>query len=220
MLKQAFIFDLNGTIINDMPFHSDAWYHVLNNYLRANLSREEVNAQMYGKNEELLIRIFGKEKFTREEIHHLSVNKEKIYQEKYRPHMQLLPGLDKFLDGTKKHNIKTAIGTAAIQYNVDYILDGLNLHKYFDCVVSADDVHTSKPDPETFIKCATSLSVNPKDCLVFEDSPKGIQAALLAGMHAVAVTTGHDESTFSQYENVVMCICDYTDARLRQLFQL
>ena len=64
-MQKAFLFDLNGTIIDDMEFHARAWYNILVNQLGANLTWEEVKKEMYGKNEELLIRIFGKDHFTK-----------------------------------------------------------------------------------------------------------------------------------------------------------
>jgi hypothetical protein len=72
----AFIFDLNGTMINDMEFHSTAWYDILNDELKAGLTREQVERQMYGKNEELLVRVFGEGRFTGEEMATISRKKE------------------------------------------------------------------------------------------------------------------------------------------------
>ena len=74
-----------------------------------------------------------------------------------------------------------AIGSAAIQSNIDFVLDGLHIRHYFDAIVSADDVTHSKPDPETYIKCAGKLGMDPDDCLVFEDAPKGAESAKNAG---------------------------------------
>src|SRR5277367_2440050 len=86
---KAFIFDLNGTMIDDMQYHSAAWFSVLNDDLNAQLTREEVNQQMYGKNEELLDRIFGKGRFTKEQVADISSKKEQSYQTAFRPYLQL-----------------------------------------------------------------------------------------------------------------------------------
>jgi beta-phosphoglucomutase-like phosphatase (HAD superfamily) len=86
-MDKAFLFDLNGTMIDDMQFHLKAWYHILNDDLGANLSWEETKSHMYGKNSELLIRVFGKDRFTQEEMDRLSVEKEKRYQQEYKPHL-------------------------------------------------------------------------------------------------------------------------------------
>jgi len=219
MSRKAFLFDLNGTIIDDMQFHAKAWYDVLNNELQANLSWEEVKAQMYGKNDELLIRIFGEGYFTKERMKELSVEKEKQYQKEFTPHLKLIKGLDVFLEKAFEQNIPMAIGTAAIMFNVDYILDGLHLRKYFKSIISADDVAISKPDPETFINCADQLEAIYEQCIVFEDSPKGVEAALRAGMQAVVIKTYHTIAEFSHLPNILMAVDDYTDPVLQSLFK-
>lgn len=214
---KAFIFDLNGTMIDDMEYHSRAWYDILNNELHADLSREEVKGQMYGKNSELLIRVFGPDRFTQEQMDELSMEKEKRYQEAYLPHLALIPGLHEFLDNAGKQHIGIAIGSAAITFNIDFVVDNLNIRHYFKALVSADDVHTSKPDPETFLKAASALNTEPNLCIVFEDNPKGVESALNAGMSCVVITTMHKEQDFSMYSNVLAFIEDYTDPFCEEL---
>ena len=94
----ALIFDLNGTMINDMEFHLRAWTEILNDDLKAELSPEQVKSQMYCKNSELLVRVFGKGKFKEDEMDYWSHEKEKRYQKAYLPHLQLIKGLKDLLD--------------------------------------------------------------------------------------------------------------------------
>ena len=218
-MSKSFLFDLNGTVIDDMEFHARAWYTILTETLGAKISREEVKSNMYGKNEELLIRIFGEGYFTKERMKELSVEKEKIYQKEFLPSMKLIDGLAGFLEEAYQHQIPMAIGTAAITFNVDYIVNGLKLHKYFPVIISADDVAISKPHPETFTKCADALHVAYKNCIVFEDSPKGVESALNAGMKAVVIKTYHTEKEFNHLPNVLFFIDDYNDVSLKTLFQ-
>ncbi len=208
---KALIFDLNGTMINDMDFHQRAWTEILNQDLHAGLTPEQVKAQMYGKNSELLIRLFGDSRFTEEEMDRWSIEKEKRYQKAYLPHMKLIPGLDLFLEKAFVKKIPMAIGSAAIPFNIDFILDQLNLRKYFGAIVSAEDVAVSKPHPETFLKAAAQINVNPSDCIVFEDAPKGVEAALLAGMSCVVLTTMHSKDEFPLTDHVLAFISDYND---------
>jgi HAD superfamily hydrolase (TIGR01509 family) len=214
----AFIFDLNGTMINDMSFHLKAWFHTLNNELNAGLTMEEVRSHMYGKNEELLDRVFGKGHFSKAQADAISLEKEKRYQEEFWPHLELIAGLPAFLEKAAKKNILMAIGSAAIPFNINYILDNLSIRPYFKAIVSADDVVVSKPDPEVFLKAAAQLGILPASCLVFEDAPKGVEAALNAGMNAVALTTMHAREEFHNYPNIVRYIADYTDPSLDELF--
>ncbi|MGN7818843.1 HAD family hydrolase [Chitinophaga sp. 22536] len=213
---KAFIFDLNGTMINDMEFHLDGWHSMLNK-LGANMTREEVRGHMYGKNEELLMRIFGKERFTMQEMLDIAHQKEVLYQEAFRPHLELITGLPVFLREAAAKGIPMAIGSAANRFNISYVLDNLQLHDFFKAIVSAEDVTTSKPNPEVFLKCATALQAAPADCIVFEDAPKGVEAALNAGMEAIALTTMHTREEFAGYSNIRAFVSDYNDPVLQQL---
>ena len=214
----AFIFDLNGTMINDMEFHSAAWYDILNQDLKAGLTLAEVKLQMYGKNEELLDRVFGKGHFSKEQEEAISLKKERRYQQEFRPHLQLIAGLPAFLEKAEERHIRLAIGSAAVPFNIDFVLDNLSIRHYFKAIVSAADVVVSKPDPETFLKAAALLQAPPETSLVFEDAPKGVEAALHAGMKCVVLTTMHKMEEFGKYPNVVSYIADYTDPTLEELF--
>lgn len=213
----AFIFDLNGTIVHDMDYHTKAWQHIFNHELGGSFTWDEVKPQMYGKNQEVLERMFGSERFTAEEVQRLSLAKEARYQAEFRPHLRLLPGLAEFLAAAHARGIPMAIGSAAIPFNIDFVLDGLNLRKYFGTIVSADHVSLSKPHPETFLKAAHLLGAAPADCLVFEDVPKGVEAAARAGMAAVVLTTTHPESDFAGLPNVRHFAPDFTDAFFQEL---
>jgi len=198
MHYKAFLFDLNGTMIDDMPYHVKAWHRILNE-LGANITMERMKQECYGKNHELLERIFPG-RFTEEEKNRMSLEKEKQYQKEFKPQLQLIKGLDDFLHQTHKAGIKMAIGSAAIMFNIDFVLDGLNIRHYFNALVSADNVTDSKPDPETWLKCAEKLNVAPEECLVFEDVPKGVEAAQNAGMDTVVITTMHRKEEFVNYK--------------------
>jgi len=214
---KAFLFDLNGTMIDDMEYHLKAWYHVLNDDLGAILSVEEVKTHMYGKNSELLVRVFGPARFTMEEMNVISIEKEKRYQAEFSAHLQLLPGLRSFMEMARENNIAMAIGSAAIPFNIDFVLDNLHIRDYFGAIVSADDVSHSKPDPETYIKAASMLGVESSSCIVFEDAPKGVESASNAGMPCVVLTTMHTEEEFNQYTNVLAFIKDFRDPVLLQI---
>ncbi|GAC1438012.1 MAG: HAD family hydrolase [Sediminibacterium sp.] len=216
-MKQAFLFDLNGTMIDDMHYHVVAWHRILNN-LGASIGVEEVKKQCYGKNDELLERIFPG-RFSEAEKRDMGMAKEKAYQEAFRPHLKLMEGLPAFLEKARQADIKMAIGSAAILFNIDFVLDGLGIRHYFDVIVSADDVVVSKPDPETFVKCAAQLGVRNEECMVFEDAMKGVEAALGGGMEAVVVRSFHEEEEFSYLPNVCLFIDDFRDDALEALFK-
>jgi beta-phosphoglucomutase len=218
MEYKAFIFDLNGTMVDDMKFHNIAWHNILTQDLKADISREETMKQMYGKNEELLDRVFGKGRFTEAQMAEISRKKELAYQTAFRPHLELIAGLPGFLARAHAAGIKMAIGSAAITFNIDFVLDNLGIRHYFEAIVSADSVTVSKPDPETFTLAAQLLNVSPGHCLVFEDAPKGVEAAMRANMRAVVLTTMHEKEEFMRYPNVLRYIANYADESLNELF--
>lgn len=215
---KAFLFDLNGTMIDDMGIHLEVWDRILNDDLKAGLTRDEVKQQLFGKNHELLERIFGKGVFTEEQEKEISKKKEELYQEVYRPQLKLIPGLENLLEKAYREGISMAIGSAALPFNIGFVVDNLLIRHYFRTIVSADDVTESKPHPEVFLKAARQLGISPEDCIVFEDVPKGAEAALNAGMKVIIVTTTHTPEEFEKYPNVLFFISDYTDSRLADLF--
>lgn len=214
---KAFLFDLNGTMIDDMQYHIIAWHHILND-LGADISLERMKEECYGKNHELLERTFPG-RFTAEEKDKMSYEKEEAYQKAFKPQLQLINGLERFLRQAKQHGIKMAIGSAAIMFNIDFVLDSLSIRHYFDVLISADDVTHSKPHPETYLKCAQALSVKAAECLVFEDSPKGVDCAFNAGMPAVVIRGIHEMHEFEGHKNIVQFIDSYDEPIIESLLQ-
>ena len=204
-------------MINDMPYHAKAWKRVANEELGGSFSDDEIKRNMYGKNTEVLVRLFGKDRFTEAEMERLSHDKEEQYRREFISELNLLPGLNNFLQKAFEAGIPMAIGSAAIMANIDFVLDNLNIRHYFSAIVSADDVTHSKPNPESFLKPALLLGVDPADCIVFEDVPKGAEAAKNAGMQAVILTTTHPKDDFKHLDNILHFATDYNDVYFKGL---
>lgn len=209
---KGYIFDLNGTMVNDMPYHIAAWHKEIVS-LGGNLSLEEMKQECYGKNDELLERVFPG-RFSMEEKIKLGNDKEAQYRIEFKPYLTLIDGLNDFLKKAKTHNIQMAIGSAAINENINFVINNMNIRHYFKAIVSANNVVKSKPHPETFLKCAQLLSLAPNDCLVFEDTPKGVECAYHAGMNAIVILGEHQKEEFSKFNNIISFIKDYTQLPL------
>lgn len=215
MIK-AFLFDLNGTMVNDMQYHIDAWHSILNN-LGANFTLAQTTQQCYGTGREMFERVFPHQ-YTQAEVDNIVSKKEKAYQKAYLPHLKLIEGLHDFLEEAKKQNIKMAIGSAAIKSNIDFVLDNLKLRHYFDAVISGEDVVHSKPNPETYDKCATALGARSYECIVFEDVPKGVQSAASADMLSVVIDSPHHtKQEFDQFDNIICFAKNYTELQIKSL---
>ena len=201
---KGFIFDMDGTMVDNMMVHHRAWQHKLNE-LGLPLSIAEVKAQIHGINEEILERLFG-DRFTPEQRQRISWEKEAAYREIFLPELRLLPGLSVFLEKIKTAGIPMAIGTAAPTENVDFVLDNLNLRHYFTGIFDAKSVSRGKPDPEIFEKAAASMGLSAAECLIFEDSVTGAEAARRADARAVIVTTTHAREEFVHFNHIIRFI--------------
>lgn len=206
---KGFLFDLNGTMINDMPYHIEAWHKQLV-ALGSTISLEETKYQCYGKNDELLERVFPG-RFTMEEKIKLGNDKEALYRVEFKPYLKLIDGLEDFLSQAANQKIKMAIGSAAINDNINFVIDNMNIRHHFDAIVSANDVVKSKPHPETFLKCAEQLNLHPNDCIVFEDTPKGVECALNAGIKTVVILGEHKKDEFTSFPNVIQYVYNYNE---------
>jgi beta-phosphoglucomutase len=209
-MHKAIIFDMDGTMINNMAYHLLAWERMAAE-LGSPLRGEPLMAQLYGSNRGVVERVFGEGRFSDAEVQQIGDTKEAYYRELYYPHIRLIDGLSGFLAHNQAQGIPMALGTASNMPNIDLTLDALHIRHYFSAIVSADDVKNGKPDPETYLKAAAGLGFAPADCLVFEDVPKGVQAAANAGMQTIVLTTTHQPGDFTQFNNIIRFVADYRE---------
>ena len=182
---KAYIFDMDGTMVDNVPYHVQAWKEFSRKYGNE-LSERDVVAWMGMTNRDYQRRILGRE-VGDEESRLMSEEKEVIYRELYRPHMKPAPGLLGLLDRAQSEGVRLAVASGAPRGNINFILDGLDLRRYFPVLVDDSLYARGKPDPECFLTAAGMLGAEPRDCTVFEDAVKGIQAGKAAGMKVVAV---------------------------------
>jgi beta-phosphoglucomutase len=207
MRYKGFIFDMDGTMIDNMMVHHKAWQIILaENGL--DLTLEEVQRTIHGKNEEILFRLFG-DKFTQKQCQKIAWEKEARYREVFKGKVQLIDGLSEFLETAHNRGIPMSIGTAAPAENVEFVMDSLQFGHYFKGVFHAGMVTKGKPDPEVFLLAAKSMQLDPTDCVVFEDSPTGVHTALNAGCDAIVVLSSHTKAEFERFPNVVAYISSF-----------
>lgn len=218
-MQTAFLFDLDGTLIDNMHYHLEAWKEIA---AEAGSKKDEktIYKSVYGKNTEILARILDDRHLAEQELIEMVTKKDARYRELYRPHLALIDGLQEFLDEALKMDIRMAIASGSTPENVDMILDGLKIRHYFDAIVTGAEVTKSKPDPATFTMAAARLSRQPADCIVFEDMPQGVEAAQRGGMSAVAVLTSHPKEAFEAYPNLLEMIPDYRSIGIKKLIEL
>ncbi|NMH28133.1 HAD family hydrolase [Flavobacterium silvaticum] len=184
---KAVIFDMDGTLVDNIPFHKKAWLTFLAKH-NIHLEPEHFNAQNHGTIDEMIKRFFG-ENLNPKRITELGFEKEQTYRYLYREHISEIEGLTKFLRNLKNQNIKIGLATMGDIPNIDFILDALQIRDYFDGIVGGHMISKGKPDPEIFNTVATLLHVENNDCLVFEDSIGGVRSARSANMCVIGIMT-------------------------------
>jgi beta-phosphoglucomutase family hydrolase len=187
---QAVLFDMDGVVVDNLPYHVDAWL-LFCERKGIPLTREIFYRELNGMNSKDTFEWFYKREMSRAEIEVLEDEKEFIYRDFYRDHINPAPGLLEFLKTLRAHGIKTALATSAGPGNIDFILDGLGIRDQFDAVIGGAEVRKGKPDPEIYLKAADLVGVEPGLCWVIEDSLQGIAAGQSAGMRVVGISTSH-----------------------------
>jgi beta-phosphoglucomutase len=210
MTKPAFIFDMDGTIVDNMAFHTDSWLEFFarrgKTYDPDAFFRETAGAQ----GSEILRERLGPE-IPEDEIAVLAQEKDVLYRDMYRPHQRAIDGFEDFVVRARADGVKLAVATSAPPANIVFTLDELDLRRHFDAVVGAADVARGKPHPDVFLKAAEKLGADPADCIVFEDAPLGVEAARRAGMRAVVITTTLPAEAFAEFDNVIRIVEHYED---------
>ena len=196
MGQRAVLFDMDGVVIDNLPYHVDAWLLYCERH-GIHLTREIFYKDLNGLNSKDTFEWLLKREITIEEIIEMEEEKEEIYRGFYKPFLSPAPGLMDFLALLKANGIKTALGTSAGPGNIDFILDGLGIRAEFDAVIGGAEVTKGKPDPEIYLRAAGLVHVSPEDCWVIEDSLQGIEAGLSAGMKVVGMTTSHSSQELS-----------------------
>lgn len=208
---QAAIFDMDGTMVDNMMVHHRAWQASLKK-LGTDWPIEKVMQEVHGVNEEILFRLYG-DRFTRAERLAISAEKEKAYRNIFLPEVKLIAGLENLLNDLQAAKIPMAIGTAAPAENANFLLDNLPIRPYFKAIFHAGDVKKGKPDPEVFLLGTEALQIAPEHCVVFEDSLTGAAAAKNAGCAAIIVTTTHQEAEFAEFDHILGFIKDFKDGK-------
>ncbi len=215
---RAFIFDMDGTLVDNMRFHSDAWVKFFDE-LEMEAEADDFLRKTAGKTSlEILRGIFGSE-FEDSQLIEYGNRKDAIYRENFLPHRKVVAGLIEFLDESQRLGIKMAVATAAPVSNMEFILDGLDLRKYFDAVTTAADVKNGKPDPEVFLVSAEKLGVEPRNSIVFEDAIGGFQAAHAARMKSIGIATVNSIEDMLQLDSVIEAHADFINLKPQALIE-
>lgn len=184
----AVLFDWDGVVIDSSAQHEKSW-ELLAAETGLVLPPDHFKRGFGRKNQIIIPEILGWS-HDPEEIQRLADRKEELYRELVRESgVTILPGAREILSALHAEHIPAAIGSSTPRANLEAIFASTGLDRYFQAVVSAEDVVHGKPAPDVFLKAAARLNHPPDRCVVFEDALFGIEAAQRAGMKVVAVAT-------------------------------
>lgn len=182
---KGLIFDLDGTILDSMPLHHDGYNHALAPY-GINYPKEifESRGGIPTKDTMRMIeKDYGIQNFDLDQ----ALESKRLFVEGNLDRIQIINPVFEII---KDYNGKLpmAVGTGSNRKVVDELFERFSLGQYIKHVVTATEVTHFKPHPETFLKCAQLIGVDPINCVVFEDGKPGMQAAETAGMQVIDVT--------------------------------
>ncbi len=212
---KAWLFDLDGTLIDSMPLHHEAWRQWFTSQ-GLPFDEEGFFAATAGRtNAEILADLLPGR--TPGALWQMGEDKEALYRAVARERLELIAGALPLLQAGREAGLKLAICTASPPGNMAVAFERFGLDALVDTVTSPSDGLRGKPHPDIFEEAARRLGVAAADCIVFEDAPLGVEAARRAGMRAFALTTTLPAREFEAFPNLIGTAADLSRLQLQHL---
>ena len=197
----AVIFDMDGVIVDSMPYHFISWYEAFR--------RMEIRVSCFdiyereGENwKKTLLELARRSgvKLSRKNIQKIFGDRRRIFNRYFKQF--IFKDVREFLKCLKGRGLKLAIVTGTPKREMKHILPD-DIREYFDCLVTGDSVRKGKPDPEPYLKASSTLGIEPGKCVVVENAPLGVRSAKRAGMFCIAITTSLPREYLKEADIVV-----------------
>ena len=215
---KGLLFDMDGTLIDNLAYH----FAALEEYIKREgfTLLEPVSLKVNGMHSnDLFMMLIGPEAVAKYGFDRLNREKEELYREMYRPHIEPITGVIDFLKAAKAAGIKCAIGSSGCRENVQMIIDGLGIADLVDASISGSDVTHGKPHPEIFTKAHEALGLKAEECVVVEDAVNGILSGVAAGCKCIAVTTTATAEMLTE-AGASLCFEDYSTLTIERVKEL
>lgn len=186
---RAVIWDMDGVIVDSLPYHSRAWIHTLE--CRGVCMTEEEYKTFFGLRNDSLIRKKLGEDISEDAINEIAREKEEYYHTLIEGNLKPLPGAVELIKALPDHGFHSAIASSAPKETIERLLRKLGVWQYISVDVAGKEVTEGKPSPQIYLLAAEKLGAAPRDCVVIEDAIAGIEGAKAAGMKCLAVATTH-----------------------------
>jgi len=198
---KAVIWDMDGVMADTAPYHLIAWQEAFQRR-GVNFTEDDFRHSFGQRNDTIIRNILGEET-SADEIKVIGSEKEANFRRRIRQNLKPLPGVIKLITSLKEHEFKMALASSAPMENIQLLTKGLGISKYFQAIISDEDVAEGKPSPQVFLLAAEKLGVEPKHCIVIEDAIAGVTAAKRAGMGCLAVTNTHPGASLTAADLIV-----------------
>jgi len=199
MSTTGILFDFNGVIVNDEPQHCEALIATLAEYGYP-LDRDTYYRDYLGFDDRECFRFTfarGGEPVAEARLQEAIERKNDHYERAIRGSMQLVPGVAEFIEEAALDGHQLAIVSGALRREIELVLSLAGLRPHFAEIVAAEDVATCKPDPQGYLQALGRLELEPRRCVVVEDSLPGLAAAHAAGLRCAVLTTSHPTDAFA-----------------------
>jgi len=206
---EAFIFDMDGTMIDSMPWHARSWVEFAERH-GVMLDVSEILARTTGRTGTESMRQLFERALSDEECQAMVHEKEEIYRALFHDNFTEVAGFTAFAKAAVARGLKVAVGTAGDKHNIEFAMSRLKMDPLPLAIVGGDEGFAGKPTPEIFLEAARRIGVAPERCIVFEDAPFGIEAARRGGMRAVAVCSTHSAAELAG-PHVIAAVRDYDE---------
>ncbi|MDR6524162.1 beta-phosphoglucomutase-like phosphatase (HAD superfamily) [Variovorax paradoxus] len=206
---EAFIFDMDGTMIDSMPWHARSWVEFAQNH-GVKLDVSEILARTTGRTGTESMRELFERELSDDECQAMVHEKEEIYRALFHDNFTEVAGFTAFAKAAVARGLMVAVGTAGDRHNIEFAMSRLKMDPLPLAIVGGDEGFTGKPTPAIFLEAARRIGVAPERCIVFEDAPFGIEAARRGGMRAVAVCSTHTAAELAG-PHVIAAVRDYDE---------
>ncbi|MCB2378757.1 HAD-IA family hydrolase [Hymenobacter sp. BT635] len=212
----ALIFDMDGVLINNTPYQAKA-FQLLFRDLGLTTNARQLLRRLNGMPATNILKTVFRHPVPTKQLKEYAAQREFLYRVLYWDKRKETAGLSQFLTAARAAGFKIGLGTGSAPETIGYIIDHLDLRRFFDVVVGKADVENGKPHADTFTVAAQKLGVPPERCVVFEDAILGEQAAYKAGMRCIAVSSGLKPE---QFQAPLQVIKDFTNLMPEQVREL
>lgn len=215
MAIDTLIFDMDGTMVDSLPFHAKSWVVFCERH-GIDIAIDDLMQRTNGRNGLECMRVLFNRPMGDDEATPLVHEKESIYRELFAPVFAEVPGFRRFAYRAMDQGFRIGVGTAGDLQNVNFVFSHLDMEPRPSTIVRGDEGLPGKPEPAIFLEAARRLGAQPSRCVVFEDAPLGIEAARRAGMRAVGICTTHTPDELSGHH--VMAHARHFDELLQSDF--